>query len=57
MFSFEVALFTNLSHDHLDFHGTMENYFQAKKKLFVKLRDRKKASINIDDEYGKRILG
>ena len=33
--AFDVALFTNLSRDHLDFHGDMENYFQAKKKLFV----------------------
>ena len=50
---FETAVFTNLTQDHLDFHGTMENYFNAKKKLFSMCKN---AVINIDDEYGKRIL-
>lgn len=49
---FETAVFTNLTQDHLDFHKTMENYFNAKKKIFSMCKN---AVINIDDEYGKRI--
>ena len=49
---FYVALFSNLTRDHLDFHGDMESYFLAKSKLFYKC---KKAIINIDDMYGRRI--
>ncbi|MEE0927843.1 MAG: UDP-N-acetylmuramoyl-L-alanyl-D-glutamate--2,6-diaminopimelate ligase [Acutalibacteraceae bacterium] len=49
---FEVAAFTNLTQDHLDYHKTMENYFMAKQKLFTMC---KAAVINIDDEYGKRL--
>ena len=54
----DVAVFTNLTQDHLDFHGTMENYFEAKAKLFHRSRrsrrQKKKpvAVINIDDRYG-----
>ena len=50
--SFELALFTNLSEEHLDFHSDMEDYFQTKKRLFNKA---KKAVVNIDDAYGERI--
>ncbi|GHU86121.1 UDP-N-acetylmuramoyl-L-alanyl-D-glutamate--2,6-diaminopimelate ligase 1 [Clostridia bacterium] len=46
---FEVSAFTNLTHDHLDYHESMENYFCAKKQLF---ESSKKAVINIDDTYG-----
>src|SRR3954454_4796945 len=58
---FDVAVFTNLTQDHLDFHGTMENYFHAKLKLFTGLAVQKKkkkstAVVNIDDSYGQRIL-
>ena len=51
---FRVAIFTNLTRDHLDYHETMENYFDAKKKLFDGRLGEKPAScvINIDDEYG-----
>ena len=49
---FETAVFTNLTQDHLDYHGTMENYFDAKKELF---RNCEKAVVCIDDEYGKRL--
>jgi UDP-N-acetylmuramoyl-L-alanyl-D-glutamate--2,6-diaminopimelate ligase len=51
---FKVAVFTNLTRDHLDYHGTMENYFDAKKKLFDgRLGEPPAASvINIDDEWG-----
>ncbi len=58
---FDVAVFTNLTQDHLDFHGTMENYFEAKAKLFEQLaqQERKKkpvAVINIDDRYGQKLI-
>lgn len=53
---FDVAVFTNLSRDHLDFHKNMEDYFQAKKRLFTDLLKKEGiAVINIDDEYGRRI--
>ena len=48
-----VAVFTNLSHDHLDWHGDMKSYFEAKTKLFIEnLLDGGTAVINIDDEWG-----
>lgn len=53
---FDIAVFSNLSHDHLDYHTTMENYFLAKAKLF-ELSLLKKSVINIDDEYGKKLVG
>lgn len=49
---FDCALFTNLTRDHLDFHGTMEEYYKAKRKLFEKSR---RALINVGGEYGKRL--
>ena len=52
---FDVAIFTNLGHDHLDFHGTMENYFGAKRKLFTSERTRV-AVVNADDPYGLQLL-
>ena len=52
---FDTAIFTNLTHDHLDYHGTMENYFQAKSKLFNLIGPDKTAIINIDDPYGRRL--
>src|SRR5207247_3548670 len=56
-----VAVFTNLTQDHLDFHGTMENYFDAKLKLFTGLAEQKRtrkpvAIVNINDRYGKKLL-
>ncbi|MCD7730184.1 MAG: UDP-N-acetylmuramoyl-L-alanyl-D-glutamate--2,6-diaminopimelate ligase [Oscillospiraceae bacterium] len=50
---FETAVFTNLTQDHLDYHITMENYYEAKKRLFVD--HCKTAIINIDDSYGLRL--
>lgn len=51
------AVFTNLSHDHLDYHKTMENYFQTKVKLFTEYNNKlKRAIINIDDPYGMRLI-
>src|SRR5438309_6959189 len=57
----DVAVFTNLTQDHLDFHGTMENYFEAKAKLFTELVGQKQktkpvAIVNIDDRYGQQLL-
>src|SRR5213596_588104 len=56
-----VAVFTNLTQDHLDFHGTMESYFESKTKLFTQLgsqREKPKpvAIVNIDDRYGQQML-
>ena len=52
-----TAIFTNLTHDHLDYHGTMENYYQAKKHIFDLLRPEGVALINVDDPYGVRLIG
>ncbi|MFL6583119.1 MAG: UDP-N-acetylmuramoyl-L-alanyl-D-glutamate--2,6-diaminopimelate ligase [Chthoniobacterales bacterium] len=57
----DVAVFTNLTQDHLDFHGTMDAYFEAKATLFTglagqKLKTKAAAVINIDDRYGERLL-
>lgn len=55
---FDVGIFTNLTRDHLDYHGTMENYFTAKKSLFASLEDGPKRGasvINIDDSFGARL--
>ena len=51
--SFEIAIFTNLTQDHLDYHITMDNYLDAKKKLFKMC---KTAVINSDDEYASRLM-
>src|SRR6266702_1703871 len=56
-----VAVFTNLTQDHLDFHGTMESYFDSKAKLFARLGSQEKkrkpvAIVNIDDRYGEQLL-
>lgn len=51
---FDVAVFTNLSRDHLDYHLNFKNYFDAKKKLFH-FPSLKVAVINIDDAYGKKL--
>jgi UDP-N-acetylmuramoyl-L-alanyl-D-glutamate--2,6-diaminopimelate ligase len=56
---FDVGVFTNLTRDHLDYHGTFEAYFAAKRRLFTGLgRGAKKAAavINADDEWGRRLL-
>jgi len=54
---FRVAIFTNLTQDHLDYHDTMENYFDAKKKLFDGRLGEKPGAcvINIDDDWGRRL--
>ncbi|MFB3924447.1 MAG: UDP-N-acetylmuramoyl-L-alanyl-D-glutamate--2,6-diaminopimelate ligase [Syntrophales bacterium] len=60
---FAVGIFTNLSQDHLDYHGTMENYFSAKKRFFRMLekdgngRLRPGVILNVDDPWGRRLYG
>jgi UDP-N-acetylmuramoyl-L-alanyl-D-glutamate--2,6-diaminopimelate ligase len=54
--AFETAVFTNLSHDHLDYHGSMEAYGRAKLALFV-TEGLRHALINLDDEFSARIRG
>lgn len=59
---FDGAIFTNLTQDHLDYHGSLENYYSSKKKLFTELlvnseKPVKTAVINKDDEYGVRLAG
>src|SRR5215208_876763 len=49
---FAVLVFTNLAHEHLDFHGTMEDYFAAKRRLFPQA---KRAVINVGDPWGRRL--
>jgi UDP-N-acetylmuramoyl-L-alanyl-D-glutamate--2,6-diaminopimelate ligase len=50
---FDVALFTNLTQDHLDFHAGMEEYFESKRRLFE--TGPKAAIVNVDDPYGRRL--
>jgi len=52
---FDAAVFTNLSQDHLDHHGSMESYFAAKASLFTDNRT-KQAVVNLDDPWGRRLL-
>jgi UDP-N-acetylmuramoyl-L-alanyl-D-glutamate-L-lysine ligase len=57
---FDIAIFTNLTHDHLDFHGTMDNYGEAKSLLFSQLgqdlEQRKFAVVNADDPWSQKLL-
>lgn len=55
---FDIAVFLNLTQDHLDFHGNMESYFQAKVQLFTGGVgcSPKVAIVNIDDDYGRRLI-
>jgi UDP-N-acetylmuramoyl-L-alanyl-D-glutamate--2,6-diaminopimelate ligase len=55
---FDVAVFTNLTRDHLDYHATMENYFRAKRILFEGsgTEPPRAAVLNIDDDYGRELL-
>lgn len=59
---FDLGIFTNLTRDHLDYHLTMENYYQAKKRLFSEILTHsakkypQKMVVNADDPWGRRIL-
>jgi UDP-N-acetylmuramoyl-L-alanyl-D-glutamate--2,6-diaminopimelate ligase len=50
---FSALVFTNLTQDHLDFHGTIERYFEAKRRLFAESRP--PAAVNVGDPYGRRL--
>ncbi len=52
---FNAAVFTNLTRDHLDFHGDMTQYFAAKRRLFDTLDAKSPAVINVDDEFGRKL--
>ncbi len=54
--TFAGAVFTNITHDHLDFHGTFDNYIKAKKKFFDELTPDSFALVNLDDKRGKIML-
>ena len=54
---FGAAIFTNLTRDHLDYHGDMEAYFAAKRRLFDMLPSEAPAAINVDDPRGERLVG
>jgi UDP-N-acetylmuramoyl-L-alanyl-D-glutamate--2,6-diaminopimelate ligase len=53
---FDIAVFTNLSAEHLDYHSSMEDYFEAKKKLFFLNAKKRTAVVNLDDPWGKRLM-
>ncbi len=50
---FSALVFTNLTQDHLDFHGTLEDYFDAKRRLFTEARP--PAAVNVGDDHGRRL--
>ena len=54
--SFDVAVFTNLTGEHLDYHRSMENYFEAKRKLFYLNHKRSAAVVNMDDPWGQKLI-
>ncbi len=53
---FDLALFTNLTRDHFDFHGDFAGYYAAKRRLFELRKQGGKAVVNADDEHGARLL-
>lgn len=54
---FDVAVFTNLTPEHLDYHGDLNGYFSSKRRLFSDLLGNGRAVLNLDDEFGRRLLG
>lgn len=52
---FDICMFTNLHHEHLDYHGSMESYYEAKSILFEHLKPTGTAIINTDDEWGEKL--
>ena len=55
--AFDAALFLNLSHEHLDFHESMDEYFEAKSCLFGLLKPEGRAVVNLGDSFGRRLAG
>jgi UDP-N-acetylmuramoyl-L-alanyl-D-glutamate--2,6-diaminopimelate ligase len=54
---FKALAFTNLSQDHLDFHGTMDRYFEAKRRLFTEQEPAPSAAVNVTNEWGRKLAG
>jgi UDP-N-acetylmuramoyl-L-alanyl-D-glutamate--2,6-diaminopimelate ligase len=52
---FDLAVFTNLTRDHFDYHRDFESYFESKRRLFGQLKPEGRAVVNIDDPYGRRL--
>jgi UDP-N-acetylmuramoyl-L-alanyl-D-glutamate--2,6-diaminopimelate ligase len=52
---FKALAFTNLTQDHLDFHGSMERYYEAKRRLFTEADPAPGAAVNIDDQWGRQL--
>src|SRR4029079_1287459 len=52
---FDVGVFTNLTRDHLDYHGTMDGYYAAKRRLFDQLKPGGRTAVNVEDAYGRRL--
>ncbi|MCK5779902.1 MAG: UDP-N-acetylmuramoyl-L-alanyl-D-glutamate--2,6-diaminopimelate ligase, partial [Psychrilyobacter sp.] len=55
MLDFDAGIITNLTPEHMDYHKTLENYYNAKRKLFTKLIDRSKGVYNIEDIHGEKL--
>jgi UDP-N-acetylmuramoyl-L-alanyl-D-glutamate--2,6-diaminopimelate ligase len=55
--SFDAAVFTNLTRDHLDYHRDFADYYAAKRKLFDLLKPGGRPAVNVDDPYGRRLAG
>jgi len=55
--AFDAAVFTNLTRDHLDYHRDFADYYAAKRKLFDLLKPGRRAAVNVDDPYGRRLAG
>lgn len=54
----DIGVFSNLTQDHLDYHGSMEKYFEAKARLFTDSEHAcRRGAVNVDDEYGRRLHG
>jgi UDP-N-acetylmuramoyl-L-alanyl-D-glutamate--2,6-diaminopimelate ligase len=53
---FDIAVFTNLSAEHLDYHESMEDYFLAKRRLFFLNTKKRTAVVNLDDSWGKKLI-
>lgn len=54
--TYDLAVFTNLTRDHLDFHGSMEEYYRTKRRLFTEyLKNDGRAVVNVDDSFGRRL--
>lgn len=55
MLDFDAGIFTNLTPEHMDYHKTIENYYLAKRKLFIKLKDHRCGVYNVEDSHGERL--